>query len=151
MSRKKNIKFTQLTETQKMNNTTTATTKTKSKRIPASEILELVKREYEIGKELNDLIFDMDGIKFLRDSESLEQMSSRADAVVRKSVSDMTFNESQKPSQEAESDYSDYNPTAMGNIAYLALHAPTKEYRKAWLDLLKRVVAQEKIDLKFTL
>ncbi len=134
-----------------MNNTAT-TAKTKSKRIPASEILELVKREYETGKELNDMIFDMDGIKFLRDSESLEQLSSRADAVTRKSASDVTFNESQKPSsQEAESDYSNYNPTAIGNIAYLALHAPTKEYRNVWLDLLKRIASQEKIGLKFTL
>ncbi len=135
-----------------MNNT--ATTKTKSKRIPASEILELVKREYELGGEINDLIFDMDGIKFLRDSESLEQMSIRADRMVRKNASDAAFNESQKQQIEEEEDeswFNDCNPMAMGNFAYLALHAPTEEYRKVWLDLLKRIAIHEKIDLKFTL
>ncbi len=125
----------------------------KPKYILTSEISELVKREYEMGKEINDFIFDVDGIKFLRESESLEQLSNRADAVVRKSASSAAFNKTQSPPppQKDKFGFSDCNPTAIGNIAYLALHAPTKEYREAWLDFLKRVVAHEKIDLKFTL
>jgi hypothetical protein len=85
---------------------------------------------------LNHSFADLDRVKGYIHTLPAEQQAQYADQWCRMKATDLTFATQQAETPDGPQ-YEMWNTTAVGNMAYMSLHAPTPELRSKYCNLLE--------------